>query len=200
MTTNNTAADPSLYTAVDLNGSAATNVSYSIPINTATTNGYIATDNTINWGGGTIPINTGENWMPNTITIPSPIYYDNNAIYEARIKQLEDKLTIIESERAFEKSTILWEAPAWITLTPMLQDMRSWVKNGGEKIVSADDLKNSAFGFICLSGYRKWSILMSNVRTTEQQMFISDGKAVVIPECFYTAQGKEYLLEVINAK
>lgn len=150
----------------------------------------------------------------NTYTAPSATFGEGSILtsnmmfeYTERIRKLEEKIQQMEKDAASAQynSTINKGGTAilWWELRAMLNNMRDHIKyyrNNGGEIMFAQNPKELRYEFICGGTGNIWAITMSNIKVTSQEMYVSDGRGVLIPDAFKTQEGIDQLLNVINGR
>lgn len=134
----------------------------------------------------TIPLYTNSAWQT----------ADNNTFtYSNYIKLLEDRVSKLENE-----SNMLKTYSQWFDIKLMLNDMREHYKSYKSEIIFADNPKELKIGFMCVLTSKVWEIAISTIRSTPQEMYVSDNVGILIPDAFNTQEEKKLLLDMINAK
>jgi len=127
---------------------------------------------------------------------------------ENRIWELEEKIKKLEqaeAERIKQQENTKYfntdgSSREWYHLDSMLSHMISWSMGGLNKIISADNLQERKYGFVCINTGHIWEIKINIVQGLEEHMFINNGKAILVPNAFYWADENKLLLEMINGK
>lgn len=127
------------------------------------------------------------------------------------LKKLENRIVQLEMENSEQKKKIAdiehnklynrnGTAKDWYDLVAMLNNMHSAAIYYGGHIIIGDNFPDCKYGFVNLTDGSIWEIGITIVKYTPEQMYIKNGKAILIPDAFNSLEGKNLLLDVINGK
>lgn len=187
-------------------------------INTVSNDQYWNTTTAINNTAGNMNFTTtaantnyaaGVSYIPftytyNTYQAPLPAYdfYAGEPMEEV-VKKLRDHIKNLEG-RIQQLETplppISYNAN-WLDLVSMLENIRHHIKGTpGAEVWPADNPRELKFGFVCSLTGKIWEIAISTVKAQMQKFWINDGQGIIIPDCFYSQEGKMELCKMLNRK
>lgn len=145
---------------------------------------------------------------------PSCAVYDNNLAMGENInicvKKLENRIIQLETDNSAQKMKIVEMEAAkfynkngtnkeWYDVISMLNDMHA-AAHFGNNIITCDNIAERKYGFVGAVDGTIWEINMNVVKNSKSQMYIKNGRAILVPDAFYSIEGRSLLLDVINGE
>lgn len=152
----------------------------------------------------------GVSYIPFTYTynayqapLPAYDFYAGEPMEEV-VKKLRDHIKNLEGRIQQLETPILKPipySPGWPNLVEMLENLKAFkAANNHLEIIAYDDIEHHKYVLATKSPGSWWEIDMDTAKNTPQQFWISDGEAVLIPDCFEDIELRKVLLNMLNRK